>query len=117
MPPFIASVISAPQHPETGQTSKTHLRYLSDAAARTTDCLTSAILEQMAAKNLDPLNELAAFVSHISNRKWQAAWYAGLVELPKARKDINAKLAIGIKQIDHDPVLADLSVFDPPEVQ
>ncbi len=42
---------------------------------------------------------------------------ARLVELPETRKDVDAQLAIGIEKVHHHPVLANESVFDPPEVE
>ncbi len=55
--------------------------------------------------------------SLFSDRERQPTVHARLVEFPQTRKYIDPQLFIGVEQIDHHPVFADLSLFHPPEIQ
>ena len=53
----------------------------------------------------------------ITNRKRQAARNACLVELSEPRKNVDAQLLVGVQQVDHNPVFADLAALNPPEIE
>ena len=54
---------------------------------------------------------------NIANRERQAARNARLVELPEPRKNVDTQLPIGVQQVDHNPIFADLAVLNPPEIK